>query len=69
MELPRCDVCRESVPIAEGRLLLKEDDVDRYWSHQLEEEERTDRINGKQEPHRSRGLLVKRHRTGNSEGF
>ncbi|MCZ6789446.1 MAG: hypothetical protein O7F09_07200 [Chloroflexi bacterium] len=48
------------MPIAEGRLLLKEDDVDRYWSHQLEEEERTDRINGKEEPHRSRGLLVKR---------
>ena len=49
MELPRCDACGESVPIAEGRLLLKEDDVNRYWSHQLRAEERMNRIGGEQE--------------------
>ena len=60
MELPRCDVCGESVPIAEGRLLLKEDDVNRYWSHQFEAEEETNRISGKQELDGRRGLSVRR---------
>ncbi|MFC1935702.1 hypothetical protein ACFLX9_02940 [Chloroflexota bacterium] len=39
MKLPPCGVCRQQVPLAQGRLLLKEDDVARYSNQGIEMEE------------------------------
>ena len=41
MKLPPCDICRQHVPIAQGRLLLKEDDVARYWNQKTEIQEKS----------------------------
>ena len=39
MDTPKCDICKNYVQLTDGRLLLKEDDVNRYWNHQLRFEE------------------------------
>ena len=41
MNLPPCDMCGQHVPIAQGRLLLKEDDVARRWNQEIDMEEKT----------------------------
>ena len=41
MTLPPCDMCGQHVPIAQGRLLLKEDDVARHRNHEIDIEEKT----------------------------
>jgi hypothetical protein len=47
MNTPKCDICKNYVRLADGRLLLKEDDVNRYWSHQLKFEEMANQANSK----------------------
>ena len=42
---PACDVCGQSVPRANGRLLLKEDDVTEYWDYQINNEQRKAELN------------------------
>ena len=48
--LPPCDLCGRAVPIVQGRLLLKEDDVNRYWTQQLEIETSRDLPEATREP-------------------
>ncbi len=48
--LPPCDLCGRAVPIDQGRLLLKEDDVNRYWTQQLEMENSRNLLDETQEP-------------------
>ena len=41
MKLPPCDICGQHLPIEQGRLLLKEDDVARYWNQKIDMEQKS----------------------------
>ena len=36
MKLPPCDICGQRLLIEQGRLLLEEDDVARFWNQKVE---------------------------------
>ena len=55
---PTCDVCGQSVPRANGRLLLKEDDVTEYLDSRINEEKKRAGLNQGQELNGSEAVSV-----------
>ena len=55
---PACDVCGQSVPRANGRLLLKEDDVTEYWDYQITNAQEKTGLNQGQEQNETDAMSV-----------